>query len=55
MSCGKLLTPKEQVLEGDSLRCGVNLYWKVPGNKSNNRERTKQTLLCEDCKTKEKP
>jgi hypothetical protein len=46
--CGKLLKPEEQRLEGDSLRCGVNLYWKVPGGTS--RERKKQTLLCRDCK-----
>jgi hypothetical protein len=46
--CGKLLKPEEQKLTGDSLRCGVNLYWKVPGG--NIRERTKQTLLCDDCK-----
>lgn len=50
--CGKLLKPEEQKLTGDALRCGVNLYWKVPGG--NIRERTQQTLLCDECNEKEK-
>jgi hypothetical protein len=53
--CGKLLPPEEQKLTGDTLRCGVNLYWKVPEAKwlgRSEKTRRKETLLCSECKAK---
>lgn len=35
---------------GAPLKCGQNLYWKVPGK---DKERTQEVHLCDECKTKE--
>jgi len=37
----------EHKVEGSSLRCGNKLLWKTADN---NRERTLEIILCEDCK-----
>lgn len=47
--CGKEYNGAYKV-EGAPLRCGVSLYWKVPGKE---RERTQEIHLCENCKLKE--
>lgn len=38
------------VVPGVPLRCGQNLYWKVPGK---DRERTLEVNLCDKCKATE--
>jgi hypothetical protein len=44
--CGKEYNGDRKV-EGTPLRCGVNLYWKVPGKE---RERTQEVNLCDECR-----
>lgn len=48
--CGKPYNGDHQV-NGEPLRCGVSLYWKVPGG--NERARTEEVNLCPECKEKE--
>jgi hypothetical protein len=38
------------VVTGVPLRCGQNLYWKVPGK---DKERTQEAILCDECTKKE--
>jgi hypothetical protein len=45
--CGKLLEIDKQRFEGlTTLKCGTNLYWKIPGQ---NRGTKTETLLCNGC------
>jgi hypothetical protein len=49
--CGKSFNGNHKVV-GEPLRCGVNLYWKVPGG--NDKARTLEVLVCDECKSKER-
>jgi hypothetical protein len=46
--CGTAYNGAHTVV-GVPLRCGVNLYWKTPGAKPNDKNRQAELLLCEDC------
>lgn len=46
--CGKAWNGDKKVT-GVPLRCGVNLYWKVPGK---DRAHTVEVHLCADCQAK---
>jgi hypothetical protein len=48
--CGKPFNGAHKV-DGAPLRCGVNLYWKTP--EGNDRARTKEVNLCDECMEKE--
>jgi len=39
----------EHKVEGSPLRCGTKLYWATA---KDNRERTLEIVLCEECKEK---
>lgn len=49
--CGKPYNGNHTVT-GASLRCGQCLYWKVPGE--NDKTRTQELILCDECREKEK-
>lgn len=50
--CGKLYNGGHKV-EGKSLHCGTNLFWKM-ANGGDNKARQQEVVLCDDCKASEK-
>jgi predicted nucleic acid-binding Zn-ribbon protein len=50
--CGKVYNGGHTV-EGLPLRCGVNLYWRLPEGKPNDKARRCEAVLCEECRNGE--
>jgi hypothetical protein len=49
--CGREFNGNHKV-EGASLRCGANLYWRLPNSKITDKTREHELLLCPLCKEK---